>query len=185
MKLKSFLGGLILLASCNFQHNNYHAVDPSISQFVAANTGSWWKFRDSLGTAVDTVRVTSLSNTFTPLSNGSDNELYQTIVMQMEHIPSLKYSKVVLTRDLETSTLSYTDTSGNTHLLLTEPSTSEPTILDSLVSGKHLYKKVLTINNFQQPGNTLYIAKGYWIVKYIIKSEQTTHSWILDTVMIK
>jgi len=187
MKLLFLLGGLGLffLVACNFQDNNYHPVDLTLSQFADANTGSWWKYRDSLGTATDSVVVTSLSNTFAPIDNGSDKELYQTIVMSMTHFPSLQNSQVVIARNLETSTLSYTDTSGNTYLLLTEPSTSEPKLLSSIISGTRTFQDVLEIDNLQQAGDTLFIAKGHWIVKHTIKSGQAEQNWIIDTLAIR
>jgi|GEM_PF-1536685 hypothetical protein len=187
MKFQSLIGGicLSLLVACNFQDYNYHSVDLTMSQYADANAGSWWKYRDSLGTATDSVVVTRLSNTFTPLGNESDKDLYQTIVMSMKHFPSLKNSQVVISCSAEANTLSYTDTSGNTYTLLTKPSTNSPITVNSVFSGKYLFNNVLEFTNLQQTDDTLYVAKGYWIVKHTFNLGQNTQNWIVDTLAIK
>lgn len=174
------------LTSCNKSDNNYFAVSPQITALGVVNTGSWYAFRDSLGTAVDTIIVASVTNTFDPIEGEAEGDLYQTITMNFTHTLLKKQSKVVMTRDKENSICSYTNTDGVITQILVDPADAGIPInrIDSLKSGKYWFTDILVVSEASDPTKTLYIAKGKWLVKKIYTSPPA-QNWKLDTLVIK
>ena len=174
------------LPSCNKSDNNYFAVSPQLTALGVINTGSWYAFRDSLGTAVDTIKVASVTNTFNPIDGEAEGDLYQTITINFTHTLLNKQSKVVMVRTQEKSICNYTNTNGEITQILADPEEAGVTInrIDSLKSGKFWFTDVLVVSEASDPAKTLYIAKGKWLVKKIYSSNPA-QNWTLDALVIK
>ena len=102
---------LATVYSCNKSDYNYFPVSQNLTKYGVVKATSWYKFKDSLGTEIDTVKVTSVANTFLPIAGQGEDNLYQTITIKFTHTLSKKESKLVLVRDTEKSTMTYTNTS--------------------------------------------------------------------------
>ena len=177
---------ILSIASCNKSDNTYFGVSPKLTAYGVVKAGSWYKFRDSLGTAVDTIKVTSVTNTFNPIAGEAEENLYQTIIIELKHFPSLDTSRIVMVRDKDTSTFKYTNTLKKETTILTEPLKAGiiTTRLESLKSGKYLFTDILVVSEANKPDSLLYIARGKWMVKKIYSSTPQ-QKWILDTLVIR
>lgn len=174
------------LTSCNKSENSYFAVSPDITALGVVKSGSWYVFSDSLGTAVDTVRVASVTNTFDPIEGEAEGDLYQTITINFTHSLLKNTSKVVMARGKDKSTCTYTNTSGEQTQILTDPEEIGITInrIDSIQSGTLWFKDILVVSEASDPTKTLYVAKGKWLIKKIYSSP-TRQNWILNNFVIQ
>lgn len=172
--------------SCNKSDSNYFAVSQNLTKYGVVKATSWYKFKDSLGTATDSVVVSSVANTFSPIVGQSEDNLYQTIKIIFTHYPSKDTSMVVLSRDTEKSTFKYINTIKKETTILTDPVDAGTTIsrMDSIKSGKYWYKDIIVVSEANKPSNTLYIANGKWLVKKL-DSSTPEQKWILDTIVVK
>lgn len=177
---------LATVYSCNKSDYNYFPVSQNLTKYGVVKATSWYKFKDSLGTEIDTVKVTSVANTFLPIAGQGEDNLYQTITIKFTHTLSKKESKLVLIRDTEKSTMTYTNTLGEATTILTDPIEAGTTIsrMDSIKSGKDWYKDIIVVSEANKPSNTLYIANGKWVVKKIDTSTPE-QKWILDAIVVR
>ena len=171
---------------CNKSDNTYFGVSPKLTAYGVVKAGSWYKFRDSLGTKKDCVAVIKLSNTFNPIAGEAEENLYQTIIVELKHFPSLDTSRIVMVRNRDTSIFKYTNTLKKETTILTEPLKAGiiTTRLESLKSGKYLFTDILVVSEANKPDSMLYIARGKWMVKKIYSSTPQ-QKWILDTLVIR
>lgn len=177
---------VLSIASCNKSENSYFGVSPRLTVYGAVNEGSWYKFRDSLGTAIDTITVTKVTNIFEPIAGESPDNLYQTITINFSSSLLQKESKVLMVRSKDSSTFVYTNALGRETTIMTEPVMAGTIIarVDSVKSGKYWHKDILIISESNSPDSLIYIAKGKWMVKKMY-STTPQQKWILDTLVIQ
>ncbi len=177
---------MVVFPSCNKSDSKYFGVSQKLTEYGVVKDSSWYKFRDSLGTAIDSFKVIKVTNTFAPIANEPEDNLYQTITVNFKHFPSLKSSKIVMVREKEKSTLTYTDTLNQKTIILTDPMEAGATIatVDAIQSGKYWYTDIMVVSETNNPNSKIYIAKGKWIVKKMY-SYTPAQNWILDNSSIQ
>lgn len=177
---------VIFTISCNKSNNNYFGVSAELTKYGVVKENSWYKFRDSLGTEIDSVVVVKVSNTFNPIAGEAEENLYQTITIKLRHYPSKDSSIIEMVREKNSSIFKYINQLKEETIIIIDPAIRgvSAAAVDSIKSGTRWFTNVLIVSEAADPARKLYIANGKWIIKKMY-STAPAKNWIIDTLAIK